>query len=63
MRIPAAINAAIVTGRPTGKNHSLPVAIRSIKNRAARIVSNWRMTIIKGLFVCKQIKSQDYPCC
>src|SRR4030042_343624 len=49
MMAPKAINAVIVTGRPTGKNHSGPVAIRSIKKRAAIIVSIRGATRMKGL--------------
>jgi len=44
MIIPAAATKAIVTGRPTGKYHGLPVAIRSIRKRAARIVSRSKGT-------------------
>ena len=47
--IPAVIKAAIVTGRPTGKNQLRPVVIRSIKERAARIVTIRAGTIINVL--------------
>ena len=44
--IPAVTKAAIVTGRPKGKNQLRPVVIRSIKERAARIVTIRAGTII-----------------
>ena len=43
------MNASTVTGRPRGRNHSLPEPIRLIKKRAAMIASISNITIVKIL--------------
>ncbi len=42
MTVPNAINAAIVKGRPTGKNHPLPGVIRSIKKELPELQASAR---------------------